>query len=68
MNKADFQDGDCFICLEKNIPVRLHGNFYTVGSEGTVLCENCEKVIREIMRIMRSSNIHKEINTKKVKK
>lgn len=47
--------GHCMICHTSPIEVR-HINLYTVGSEGTYACHNCEMKIVDFIRTLSREN------------
>ena len=63
MNKADFYPGECYCCLQKT-DVRLHENIYMSGSEGTTLCGNCEKAVRQMITSIRRIWLHEELTAR----
>lgn len=48
MTADDHIQGRCYVC-DKDAPVR-HKNLYTVGSEGTWMCINCEMRVVNFIR------------------
>jgi hypothetical protein len=52
MNHADFFEGECTACLSK-VYVRQHSNLYINGSEGSLLCRDCERQIILFMQAKR---------------
>ena len=65
----DHEPGRCYACNQDK-PVRWK-NLYTIGSEGTSLCLECELVIVNLLRTMARDALKsriKEIKRKKVLK
>lgn len=59
--------GRCYAC-KKDKPVRWK-NLYTIGSEGTWLCMDCEMIVVEMLRsLSRQASIHRKQEIRKEKK
>lgn len=54
---------ECFMCV-KEVETR-HINLYTVGSEGTELCDNCALVLTEICRALGRAAYRGKLNERK---
>ncbi|MHA1286700.1 MAG: hypothetical protein ACTSPB_04770 [Candidatus Thorarchaeota archaeon] len=67
MNKADLYPGVCFSCLQET-EVRQHDNLYTVGSEGTKLCRQCENEVLFLLRENRRIASNKKMDDWKKRK
>lgn len=65
-DRYGYTDGKCYICKE-NKPVRWK-NLYTIGSEGTNLCIECEmKVVNFVCNLARKTNKEKVGKIKELK-
>ena len=57
--KEDHEDGKCYACQEET-KVRWK-NLYTIGSEGTWLCMECEIFIVQMLRMLASKATKRHI-------
>ena len=46
-----WREGQCDVCRKCGVQVR-HLKLYTIGSEGTTVCEHCAMVITEYTRVL----------------
>ena len=64
--KEDHEDGRCYACGE-DAPVRWK-NLYTIGSEGTWLCMDCEMFIVNLLQMLARKSTRKELQKRKDEK